>query len=105
MILQTHIDERISVPGKMLKFRKGWRLYPTVPKGKFKLVQPERTTKALIIPFQAFWLQISSQIRKTEGKCSIHRGKVKKSEKGQFSKDIVREAQKLETVLLVIQKQ
>lgn len=38
MVLQTHIDERISFPRKMLKFRKGQRLYPAVPKGKFKLV-------------------------------------------------------------------
>lgn len=102
MILETHADERISFHRKILKFRKGQRLYPAAPKGKFKLVQPERTTKALTIPFQAFELQIFSQIRKTEGKCSIHRGKVKKSEKAQCSKDTVREAQKLETVLLVM---
>lgn len=38
MILETHIDERISFHIKILKFRKGQRLHPAVPKGRFKLV-------------------------------------------------------------------
>lgn len=38
MILEAHIDERISFHRKIQKFRKGQRLNHTVPKGKFKLV-------------------------------------------------------------------
>lgn len=38
MILETHIDERISLLRKILKFRKGQRLHPVASKGKFKLV-------------------------------------------------------------------
>lgn len=38
MSLETHTHERISFRRKILKFRKGQRLYPAAPKGKFKLV-------------------------------------------------------------------
>lgn len=38
MILETHINERISFRRKILKFRKGQRPHPAAPKGKFKLV-------------------------------------------------------------------